>query len=290
MEVYRHSGAVPLGGALTTLATGAVVAVVLGILYALGVHYVPFIFIRFFLTILLGAGVGLMVAWSNKRAKIRNSKVLVLLAGVSGLVALYIAWAGKLATLTDWQAGLPLDPLLLGRFMGVLYENGSWTLKGGQSVTGIPLVLIWLVEAGLIVGLAVQTASSAFSQRPFCEPCGQWTKAEKAVQRLMVRPEDAPRLAQAMQGDLSGLAEIPPAPQGSSTWVQLDLATCPHCAESAFLTISNVQETVNKKGETQTVTRPLVTNLILRPQDVELVRQAGSTASSASEPPQETPA
>jgi hypothetical protein len=59
------------------------------------------------------------------------------------------------------------------------------------------------------------------------------------------------------------------------SYLRLDLATCSHCADSNFLTIQLVQQTVNKKGEPQIEKKPLLTNLIVDAANVPLVREAG---------------
>lgn len=58
--------------------------------------------------------------------------------------------------------------------------------------------------------------------------------------------------------------------------LRLDLATCGSCQDSNYLTIQSVTESVNDKGETSTSEEALLTNLVITPEQVQLVRDAGT--------------
>lgn len=285
MEVYKHSGSVPMSGALTTFTTGAVAAAVLGVVYALGIHYIPFIYLNFLLTVCFGAAIGAVVGWASRKGRIRNLLVVGALAVASGLVGLYLAWAGALAVLTRFNFGFVIDPLVLANFMAWLYENGSWGLRNGGPVTGIPLVLVWLVEAGLVLAIAWAVARGMIAGKAYCERCDQWTELEEGVQRLLVRSEDERPLQEVLQGNLAGLREMLRAPEGSNAYLQLDLATCPACPASNFLTIQAIRNEIDKKGNTQTVKQALVANMLIAEQDIDLVRNAGQPTPATPEPP-----
>ena len=58
MEVYKHSGAVPLGGALLTTFASLIATILFGVVYTYAVVWIPFIYITVLLTLALGFLIG----------------------------------------------------------------------------------------------------------------------------------------------------------------------------------------------------------------------------------------
>jgi hypothetical protein len=154
------------------------------------------------------------------------------------------------------------------------------------------------LEAVIVVGLAF-IVSLLNSDRPFCEACRQWTHQQLGVARLWGNGSE-PAWEKVLAGELPALAEFPPAPPGSSQYVRLDLARCPVCADSRFLSISSVTVSINKDGKVSENTRSLVTNAVLTPSQCAVVEVCGqlyeqSLEASLAEPdvseasPEETP-
>jgi hypothetical protein len=279
MEVYRHSGAVPLGGALTTLATGAVAAAVLGVLYAIGISYIPLIYVNVFLTLALGMSIGAVVAWSSKRSGIRSNAAIIALSILAGLVGLYLAWAGTLLVLSGWRSGLILQPIKLGRFAIWLYHNGWWVLSNGKTVKGIPLALVWLGEAGIVLCTAVSMAKGAIRDAVFCESCLQWCKVGACLLRVQVDPdEDQDLLNRLSAGDLAALDEMPTVTDDAACCVQVDLTSCPMCQRTNYLSMRIVRQGYRSNGEFHVYSEPLVTNRAISERDVELIRDIARAA------------
>jgi hypothetical protein len=112
------------------------------------------------------------------------------------------------------------------------------------------------------------------SERPFCENCREWTQQQLGVARLSGNGTE-PAWTKVLSGELPALAEFPPSPPGAAQYVRLDLARCPRCEHSRFLSISAVTVSVDKEGKTSEHTRSLATNAILTPAQCAVVEACG---------------
>jgi hypothetical protein len=138
------------------------------------------------------------------------------------------------------------------------------------------------------------TLSTALGEAklPFCESCNEWTETEPDVARLTATGQE-PAWQQVLAGDLPSLAEFPPAPPEAQQFVRLNVARCPRCEHSRFLSATSVQITINKKGEASEKEQHLVTNAILTPSQFAVVEACSllyrqglaEPAAEADEPP-----
>jgi len=306
MQTYSHSGAVPIGGAITTLLASLATAVIGGFIYAYAFCWIPFVYINFLITLAYGIAIGVTVSLMAKRGHVRNNTFLWLSAVVAGFVGLYFYWAAYLWALAGiGQVGLlALWPPTLVEFGEQLFQKGSWGIKG-DNISGWILVAFWIAEAGLVLWMATAIALTD-AHRPYCESCNTWTDVEQGVAKLAATG-DEPAWQPLLAGDLPSLAAFPPAESGAKQFVRLDVARCPRCAQSRFLTIHSVQITVDKKDNETTKEKPLVINAILTPSQfavveacAELYRQgpivpatdetpAESIPADESQPPGESP-
>ena len=126
METYRHSGAVPLTGLLRAVATGLVVAGVLGVVYSYLVVYIPIIYINFLVTCVFGLAIGWSVGRAAKSGKIQNTFLVGWLGFVFGLAGLYVAWGADLIARIGLEAGpWAFHPRVLLSYVQWFYENGA---------------------------------------------------------------------------------------------------------------------------------------------------------------------
>jgi hypothetical protein len=295
MATYRHSGAMPLLGILLILGSGAVTACALGVVYSFANYYIPFIYFHFLFTAGLGWAIGSAVVWAAKTGKVRNTALLGAYGATFGLLGLYAAWGGDLLARGGLNRGLhAFDPTVLKHYIAFFYEKGLWTLghagqHGGDRVSGVFLGAVWLAEGGVIVGLAACAAWHGVSALPFCETCNCWTVSEANVQRLThpagpVQTMGAViddfksipnRLQRLKDGDLAALDDFDRAPPSAQAYLQLDLARCPTCQQSNFLSVFDCQHTVDKNKKMKVTKTAVVQNLIITAADVPRVRQAG---------------
>src|ERR1043166_289137 len=168
LPVYRHSGKFGLHGPLVALFAAVVIGFPLGFAYAYGMKWIPFIYINFVLTTCYALAFGFSIGFIMKWAKVRNTFVAFLCGLIGGLLAMYFNWNAHVHALFDGAAAVNPPRIILGS-MKFLYEHGSWGLRHSGNVTGIPLVIIWVIEAGIIVAIAALLPMAMVYDTPFCE-------------------------------------------------------------------------------------------------------------------------
>ncbi len=278
MELYKHSGAVPLAAvALITVAGGAT-ALVGGAIYTYGINYIPLIYVNFLLTAGYGLVLGLAVGSAAKTGKLRNNFVLTSLAFVFGLLGIYVAWGVDPLARGGSEVGLSgFNPLFMLAYMEFLFEEGSWGLSDGEPVKGLFLAAIWLLESLVILGIAMVTARGMTAKLPFCDQCEAWTTVEEGVVHFATHGED-PRWDRVMMGDLSALNDLAFGITDEGTAVRLDLATCAGCVHSNFLTVQAAKYSLDKKGNVSEKLTPVFSWLQIDEAGVQLVRDRAREA------------
>jgi hypothetical protein len=284
MQTYSHSGTVPMGAAISTLLVAAVTASVGGIIYAYAFHWIPFVYINFLITLGFGIAIGSAVSIMARRGKIRSNTFLWIASVLAALFGIYIYWAAYLWALAGiGNIGLTAFwPPALVAFGQLLFDQGSWGIKD-LTITGWFLVAFWVAEVGVILWMATSIALTN-ARLPFCEACNDWTDEEQGVAKLTATGQE-PAWQQVLSGDLPSLAEFPPAEQSAKQFVRLDVARCPRCEQSRFLTVHQVQITVDKKGNETTKETPLVVNAVLTPSQFAVVEACAELYRQA--PPQQ---
>lgn len=286
-QYYQHSGTVPIGGAIRTMIEGLAAATFLAIIYSYAINYIPIVYANIVGTLGFGAIIGWLVAHESKSTKIRNSVVPALIGLICGLAGLYVAWAVDLKA----RGGVPglglfggLDPTILIPYIQWFYENGAWGIgKGGGVVSGIPLGIVWLVEAGMIVGLATSIPWGAYKTNVFCEPCDQWTEQKGDVLRLNAGTADDV-VARLTAGDFASLQNVPLAEPGADTFLRLKLDSCDSCEETNCLGVDQVTITVDKEGKPTEKTRTLINRMLISRGEVELLHSLAAPAPAEAEP------
>src|SRR5688572_4052988 len=169
---YRHSGMIPIGGLLLTLAGGLVVGVVGAIAYAYLLRWIPIIYLCILLPLALGGLIGFVVGLLARAGRLRNNAITLALVVLVTLVAYYVAWVFWIkATLGErLSAGMLIrSPEILWRAISILNETGTWSFKRSDPVNGLFLSLIWLTEAVVIFGTAIVAWSATAGDDVYCE-------------------------------------------------------------------------------------------------------------------------
>lgn len=278
MNEYRHSGTVPVGGAVLTIAVGLVAAVALGLLYPWLVHYIPIIYLNFLCTLALGCGIGYAVGKAGLLGHIRNNTFLLAIAVLMATLALYLAWVMFLVIIFDADFTIwVFNPSSMLARAAVVYEKGTWGLGrggGNNSVSGIMLGIVWLIEAGVVYYFAFTMAKSVGGSTPYCENCSTWTEHAKSVRVFGATGLEA-CWQRAIQGELIAIADMPLSDDGLGNRVHLDLATCPKCQVMNVLALRKVVKTLDSKDNVSTTETVLAKNLLVNPKEAEFVRICG---------------
>lgn len=280
MEFYRHSGAVTLGGLIGATVAGVATAGVLGVVYAFLIVWIPLVFLNFLLTIGFGGILGFVVGGMARLGKVRNGLIAAMLGLICGLIGLYVAWAADPAARIPGE-GFLFEPQELFAYISFFYHNGLWGFTDGAMVSGVVLAVVWILEALIIVGGSTLVAAMMIAGRPFCEQCYQWTTIEKDVRRLSAANAQQDQLERVLRGDLNALSAMVPATKGEPVYFRLDVARCPTCSQSNFLSIQAVSEGVDKEGKPTTNETAVFEHLVITQQQLALVRQAGREAAPA---------
>lgn len=258
---YKHSGKFGIHGPLLALSAGAGAALPLGLAYSYLIKWIPFIYLNFLLT----AGYGFIFGWLTsvllKFGKVRNNPVALLCSIGVGLLAWYGSWIGCVRALVNGAPWL-LTPGQIIRVMQVLLQEGSWGigLTSHEPVTGIPLAIVWLAEAGFIVGICTAVGFGSVCRMPFCETHECWLDEEKKIDKLdvFVRPED---IAAFQSGDIAPLEEARPRVPASGQFARLTLKYSSRCEDYCAFSIANVTVTPDKDGKMKEKATELMTNL-----------------------------
>lgn len=278
MKTYSHSGAVPPLGAIAALIVSLAAAMVCGILYAYAFAYIPHIVLNIAVTLVFAGALGFVVSQAAERAKLRNNIFVGCLAAMTALFGLYVYWGAYIWALVGFQNAAKIGlhafyPPVIFEFGQHFFNKGTWSFTEDHPVTGWFLASLWILEAVVVVGLTV-IVSQWNAEQPFCEACRCWTQTQRGVARLLATGGE-PEWTDVLGGDLPALAAFSPAPPGSYLYVRLDLARCPQCEHTRLLTISQVSLRTDDKGKTTEVTRALVTNAILTPDQAAVVETCG---------------
>jgi hypothetical protein len=276
---YHHSGKFGFHGPVFALAAAAVLAVPMGLVYSYVTKWIPFIYANFLATAGYGWLAGMLAGFCMRQAWVRNTPVAIASGLGVGLLALYGDWNGHIRALFD-EASLINPPEVIFRGMKVLYENGSWGMSSGGAVTGIPLAIVWFVEAAMIVGIAVVISRSMVAEVPFCETCHRWLKDKRIINTLA--SFDGPdQLTALKSGDLGPLADAKARVEGSATYAKLIIQHSSHCDEFCTVRVENVKVQRKSDGDFKAVDTALTGNLMLPVSMLSLIERFEGFGDSA---------
>lgn len=260
---YHHSGKFGAHGPLLAILAAIVIGYPLGFVYAYLIKWIPFIYLNFFITVGYGLAFGFIAAIFMKIGQVRNNTVAFLTGIVVGIAGWYLNWNAYLHTLTS-HAPLLVMPSQLLKVMKVLYENGAWgvgQLFGAHStISGIPLAIVWAVEALMIILLAGALGWGSIAQTPYCETHGCWLDQEKKMDKLdaFTNPD---HIAALKAGNLAPLDQAQPRVPASGHFARMTLRHSPKCDDYCTLSIANITVTLDKNGKPQEKSDLIVTNL-----------------------------
>lgn len=289
MERYEASGrmgSLAIPGLLACLAAGALGAW----LYQRLVDWVPLIYVNFLLTLGFGAGLGLLVAYVARASKLRSRRLTLATAALTGLCASAASfwWAYQIALPQAYEEVLEYarkeqaEPVSREEF-DALYTLDDWRQARAETgwtvgrvassgsrptISGIMVYVIWLLEAGLLVGSACRVVAKAPEGR-FCEPCDRWMDAEPLTPFLDV---DAEALGRASDvHDLSALL-TPAHMPGSGVHGAYTLHTCPGCSTGAVLDVHSLRIQAGKGGKLERVLKPVSLGIQVSEAQAEALR------------------
>jgi hypothetical protein len=213
--------------------------------------------------------------------KVRSRGIGVVTAVALGALALAASfyWAWQIAVpqaYEELQHALGGDPeaQLVSReqfeelytfreWLDARVENG-WSVgrvggsSGGLPLEGIVVWVVWAIEAGIVLFLAVKGAGTA--NAPYCETCDRWTEKKTLGPWAQVDEADLRRAAR--EEDAQTLRAPKPA-AGSVHAGTYVLHVCPECREGGFVDVAVTHPETTSKGKVEMKTKVLVPGLVL---------------------------
>ncbi|MEM9111312.1 MAG: hypothetical protein AAGC72_14960 [Planctomycetota bacterium] len=264
---YKHSGRFEAGGIAWSFAAMVAVGVVLGFVYGALAWLVPSVYLVIFGCAGLGAGVGLLCAQLTIAAKTRNKELIILGPTLASFAALYAAWSGYFFAASDWVS-LILNPIEIFEIAQLNAKNGMWSVFG-TTPKGIMLWLIWLAEAGIILGLATFLGADKPAHLPFNENADAWADQTETLPpaKAMSNHTIKQIRQQLAAGDVSCFGLFEPLDYEDAamhTSFRVNWAAG-HEAEQ-FLSITSITITQDEQGNVSTKKDPIAVNMIIDPE------------------------
>ncbi|MCA9533264.1 MAG: hypothetical protein KC593_06290 [Myxococcales bacterium] len=237
---------------------GGVAAVACGLLlapiYSLAIAYIPIVYLNAILTAGTGGLIGFATASALRAGHFQHtalSYVSVLGALLFGYWMHWVAWIAVLA----WRADIDFEvlyllfPPALLEIIGSVYDEGTWTVRGSNPVSGVALGVVWFIEAVIFFGVGLFAAIAVIGTGTFCERCKAWC-TELTTRRLAY--DDTGALADAVNERQEWALLARPEPEeGAAMWHTVSVHQCPRCRETGTLTLCTVTVTHDDKGKEQ---------------------------------------
>jgi hypothetical protein len=271
IETYRPSGQV---GVFTfpLWLLALVPAVLLGYVYQLGLYWIPFIYLNFFMTLGVAFVCGVLMKFVVKRGPCRN----VLLTGVMGVVLClgllaakhgfqFYAYRAEVADYVIEENQVPPaeqadvrravnEQFTFAEYINVRFDEG-WNIgrggRGGMPINGWFVYLVWLIEAGILVAGSLLALGQA--RHPFNETLLRWADEEESVATIPLN--DPLVYARMREARLIDELVSPPAPDSTSgnQFLVYKVYSVPGDEmEDAFLSVVQTTLTRDKNGKQQT--------------------------------------
>jgi len=209
-----------------TAVIGIAASVIMGAVYGFAVFHNPIIYVNFLLTGALGFAMGWLVSWGVGAFNIRNRGIAVIIGLVVFSAGYAANWFVYVPTVrahfssgaSSFDIPLILDeavwfvqhPRATLEWIQIIKENGVWSIttpgsrQPGIPMSGIFLALIWLIEALVIVYLAVALPKERAGE-PFSERQGKWIPQKVLPGRIAFVENIDEFLNAFVRGDFSAL-------------------------------------------------------------------------------------
>lgn len=278
MNIPRYSSS-GIPGALTLplFAVMAVGAAGVAWLYALLCRVVPIIYLNMLTCVVFGFALGYAAKKVIRSGPCRNMAVsLLLTAGLATTaVAASHGW-NYFAGLQDLHERYPdvsleqlAEEIPFLAWVDARVERG-WTVRN-TTHSGPVVYVVWLLEAGVLLGLALYIPWVEQIRTPFCEKCHAWTRERGLGLPGLTRAEAEPHLR---NGDLSSLVRLAPGSDPSSdVRLSLKISFCATCSQTSYFTVEEKRFRRDAKGGPHEKTRVLLRNAILRADDLAHLQQ-----------------
>jgi hypothetical protein len=274
---------------LATLGATAT-AIVLALLYVWSLDQTMNLYVRLGLCVGFGMALGLASHLSMKWGRVYNTAIATLVACGVGLIAMYIAWAFWLHRYLMVLYGhvstqrLLTDPVAMFHLMRAINHDGTWAYHG-DAIQGFGLLLVWIVEAVIIVlPGALFAANTVKSQSPLCDNCRVWCKRISGTPRIAAdRSDEIAPLVESR--DFDALLEHGPLRDEDDPQIDFHVYGCPRCKQTNVLTVKRTEWGRDKDGRIKVFSRVLVDRMLLTAEQVEQLKALRPKLQEMKQPP-----
>lgn len=292
---YRHSGRFSPQGLGLLIGVGIASAIILGLVYAFIDLWNPIAgYVTFLVTGGTGWVMGIILGKLIQKGRMRNVPLgmgIVVLLTFLMYVMSWEFWIYALLLRAGEQVSLLdvfLHPAGVWEFIREINAEGTFSIKGSVP-KGIFLTLLWVAEAGALVGIPIAMAWSALHEQPFCEACNKWGSTRELI--TLNAGEKSTIRAALEARDFASLTALGKASGTSQRYWRTFFQGCADCDTTQTLCIEEVSITIDKKGEASTKTTSVLRRLTLTPEDtVAVAMSIAHLMPAAGEPSGEAPA
>ncbi|MFD2285648.1 hypothetical protein GJU39_08950 [Pedobacter petrophilus] len=201
---YTPQGYASPSAILTTAAIGIFASLVLPIFYIILGRLIPNIWFIAIIAFFLGVGLGFFIDLGVKIGKLRNKRIVIIIAIFCGLFAFYIQWvffdtliysnkgftfnlnATDFKVLADDFFFLFTHPNVLFQEIINLNEIGTFQIEKTGTISGILLWIIWAGEFVVIIGGIIFAVLNGQVSKPYSEINDRWMNRRKFHNRIPV--------------------------------------------------------------------------------------------------------
>ncbi len=279
-QFYRSSGKCNILRLIIGVDAALLLVFVLAVIYSYATRYIPFIYLNGLFTIGLGIVIGFAGVTMNIWAHNRNRLLAFAGTGLVAVCAMWFTWGFWVTTLFKEVKLFSVDALL-SMHPGVIFVVAGKMMEaegymsigrfarsgGGIPITGYGLLILWILEAAMIVGLALWIFLKTYRSMSFCEKCGNWTNTFYASPTLEVVEDEEALRERLLENDFEALNELRKHSSGDN-YTQYTIDGCP-CGQTILLTVNDISVSFNSKGDSSTTERPFVKALYIAPETAE---------------------
>ena len=289
-EVYKPSGGFGLS-TIIYLLIGLVAAALLGVVYACGLRFIPFIYINFIMTGVFSFALGFLGATAVTKGHCRSvllaALIGTLLCGFGVVAKHYVQYRMVVEQLTDAQIAYEISEGELPRdqpkelrdeirkevrdwvcgnvsFLGHFQLRAEWGMTIRQvPFTGIAMYLLWAVEFGIVLFFGWMAPITA-AKKPYSEKMGMWADETEEAMRLPISSDEMVEQIESAT-TVEELLEIPiPKDIDNHRYALYDVhSVAGEELEDAYLSVSLFVKSYDKDGELKLDETKLVQNAIL---------------------------
>ncbi len=284
---YKHSGRFSIAGVAISLSVGFAAAIVLGYAYGRGSIFIDDERFAFLVTVAFGAFLGLIAGYGSILGRVRNQRVNLCALAAASLVALYVSWSVWVATVlqrfqveTAGWLEYAENPRILWKAIVYINQYGTWSLGKGEATKGAALWTVWIIEAAMVIAIAMATGHEVLRHYAFCERCDSWCRRAKKF--ILSAPQNTALLKRQLEANDWRSLESLTAGNKNTSHLEVDLGGCERCRQLHTLTLTYTSITRDKLRRLKVSRTNIVQHLLIGPAQAENLKQLSTRVEQAS--------